>query len=176
MEPTFEYTGFVPTQVQQALESAYRSKRRVRIWYGFTESHIQTGVERDSVGRSWGDDFDVTGTVGRSTGQVKIPLLINNTRSTGGTAILVNSIVRIDDIASRTHLFKHPAFRSGFERSEPVRMNGPTRTGSPSVDKLYAEGYRYEVANDRGQVISRHKTFASAQNYIDFQNGERYSK
>ena len=186
MEPIFDFEGFVPAQIQQALESAFgvvindnRSKRRIRIWYGFTE--YQSGALRnsDKNGLSWGDDFDVTGTVGRSTGRVKIPLLIKNARSRGGPAILVTSIVRIDDIASRTHLFKHPAFRSGFEGSVPVEMNAtndPAGTGFPSVDQLYAEGYRYEVANDRGQVISRHKTFASAQNYIDFQNGERYSK
>ena len=168
MEPIFEFEGFVPAQIQQALESAYRSKRRIRIWYGFTESHILTGAQRDSVGRSWGDDFDVTGTVGRSTGRVKIPLLVNNARSLGGSAILVNSIIRIDDIFSRTHLFKHPAFRSGFKQSEPLEI--------PPEGHFYEQGYRYTVKDDRGQTQANFKSKRAAQNFIDFQNGERYSK
>lgn len=163
MEPIFDFEGFVPAQVQQALESAYRSQRRVRIWYGFTESHILTGAERDSVGRSWGDDFDVTGRIGRSTGRVKVPLLVNNKRSLGGGAILVNSIIRIDDIASRTHLFKHPAFRSGFENSKPVRIYG-------EID------FSYAVFDVRAVLIARFKDLTSAQRFIDFQNGERYSR
>jgi hypothetical protein len=168
MDPIFNFEGFVPAQIQQALESAYRSKRRIRVWYGFTE--YQSGALRDGDkhGLSWGDDFEVVGTVGRSTGRVKIPLLVNNARSLGGPAILVTSIVRIDDIASRTHLFKHPAFRSDFEQSAPIEI--------PAEDHFYEQGYRYTVKNDRGQTQANFKTKRAAQNFIDFQNRSRYSK
>lgn len=163
MEPIFDFEGFVPAQVQQALESAYLSQRRVRIWYGFTESHLVTGVERHSVGLSWGDVYAATGRISRSTGQIKFPLLVNNKRSLGGGAIIVNSIIRIDDIASRTHLFKHPKFHSGFENSEPIRIYG-------EID------FSYAVFDVRAVLIARFKDLTSAQRFIDFQNGERYSK
>lgn len=72
---------------------------RLKIWYGDTET-----------GRAWGDVS--TGSIGRSTGERKIPLLIANRRSSGGEAILDDAIVRID-YANKKHggtIYKHPAF------------------------------------------------------------------
>lgn len=169
MESPFDYDGFVPEDVKLALETAYRSKRRIRIWYGFTESHLATGVEPDRVGRSWGDEYDVTGTVGRSGGTVKVPLLINNARSLGGGAILLRAIVRIDDIKSGSRMFEHPRFVSGFEgaKPQPIAESDPTYGDS---------ALRFEVSNDLGRVTARFETDSQAQRYIDFQNGHRWNK
>ena len=58
--------------------------RRVAIFYGDPRT-----------GKLWGD-VEV-GTVGRSTGTTKVPLLIKTKRSYGGGAILVNNILRIEE-------------------------------------------------------------------------------
>jgi hypothetical protein len=78
------YDERTPRAVIDVLERARAEHLRVRIHYGDQGS-----------GQDWGDVYDVAGYIGRSTGPVKIPLLIANSRSTGGGAILDHCIVRI---------------------------------------------------------------------------------
>ena len=77
--------------------------RRLRVWYGDTDT-----------GRCWMEEHDVTGYVGRSTGSKPIPLLIHNSRSDGGSAILDHCIVRITARNPHVHridvLYTHPDF------------------------------------------------------------------
>ena len=74
---------------------------RVRVWYGDVET-----------GEAWGDAE--TGRIGRSTGWIKIPLMIHNSRSMGGGALLDHCIVRIDRadlVDGERHVFyQHPNF------------------------------------------------------------------
>ena len=74
---------------------------RVRVWYGDVET-----------GQAWGDVE--TGRIGRSTGWIKIPLMIYNNRSMGGGALLDHCIVRIDRadlVNGERHVFyQHPNF------------------------------------------------------------------
>lgn len=62
---------------------AYNGKYRIRIWYGDEK-------------KSWNEENDIIGNIGRSTGEIKIPLLIKSSRSYGGIGILDSCIVRID--------------------------------------------------------------------------------
>lgn len=62
---------------------AYNGKYRIRIWYGDEK-------------KSWNEESDIIGNIGRSTGEIKIPLLIKSSRSYGGFRILDSCIVRID--------------------------------------------------------------------------------
>lgn len=59
-------------------------KIRIKLCYG----DLKTGQD-------WKEEFDVLGTIGRSTGSIKIPLLIHNTRAFGGGAIPTDCIVKI---------------------------------------------------------------------------------
>ena len=70
--------------VINALEHARTNNIRVIIDYG----DIKTG-------KSWNEIHDISGYVGRSSGQNKIPLLIYNKRSFGGGSILTNCILSI---------------------------------------------------------------------------------
>ena len=81
------------------LSSLVHSGRRVRIWYGDTET-----------GRSWNEEYEVTGTIGRSSGNIKIPLLIKNSRSYGGGSLLDDCIIRIDDIHQKRTLYQTENF------------------------------------------------------------------
>ena len=81
------------------LERIKRNKTRVRFHWG----DVQTGED-------WGDDYDVVGTIGRSTGPKKIPILLYNARSTGGTGILAHCIVKIVTMKGKHVLYEHPKY------------------------------------------------------------------
>jgi hypothetical protein len=66
------------------LEWIRKSNTRVRLVFG----DVKTGI-------SWKEIYDVAGTIGRSTGKFKIPILLHNVRSMGGGAILDNCIIGI---------------------------------------------------------------------------------
>jgi hypothetical protein len=80
---TFYHAEITPVMVG-ILESIKVNNIRARFHWG----DVKTG-------KDWGDIYDVAGTIGRSTGPVKIPLLIHNARSMGGGALLDNCIVKI---------------------------------------------------------------------------------
>lgn len=87
-----------PDEVCQALLTAYKNHKRVRVYYGSRET-----------GESYLDIYNVTGYVGKSTGRLPIPLMISNSRSTGGPAIADNLIVKIQYTQGAT-LYQHPKF------------------------------------------------------------------
>lgn len=135
-----------PEKVRKALESARRAHQRVRIWYGDPET-----------GRSYMDSWDVTGTIGRSMGTMKVPLLIANRRSYGGGAILDAIVVRIDDIDSRKPLYIHPEFHT------------------PELEVRFQDGKGYcvvETLTGATHIVA--KSAKQAENWIAFQKGERY--
>lgn len=137
----------------QVLSSLVQSGRRVRIWYGDTET-----------GRSWNEEYAVTGTIGRSTGEINIPLLINNSRSYGGGALLDDCIIRIDDIKQKRTLYKHENFHV-------EKLELKTEEGSE---------YPYQVMQhkDSGEIqnVANFKDNKRALRWIDFMNGYRYCK
>lgn len=78
------YNEGTPQQVIDVLEIVMKSRTRIKIDYG-----------KDGI--SWGEVNDITGYIGRSTGTVKIPLLVHNTRSLGGGSILTDCIIQIKE-------------------------------------------------------------------------------
>ena len=62
------------------------------------------------TGKDWGDVWDVKGRIGRSTGPIKIPILIYNARSMGGGAILDHCIVKITETKGGRVLYQHPKY------------------------------------------------------------------
>lgn len=103
------YSDEASTPVINALEQARESKQRVCILYGDTKT-----------GRAWGNKEDRfrgmdCGTIGRSMGPVKIPLLIKSKRSSGGEGLLTGSIVAITSSTTpRRILYRHPKFRQSL--------------------------------------------------------------
>jgi hypothetical protein len=93
------YTPGTPTAVIRVLDEARRTDRRLIISLGDSET-----------GRAWGDVS--RGRIGRSTGTMKVPLLIPRSDSSGGEAILVDCIVRIQDSKSKQDLYRHPTFNT----------------------------------------------------------------
>ena len=147
----FTFNNETNNEVKECIEYCYNSNNRIRIWYGDTK----TGV-------SWMDEYDVVGTVGRSSGQAKIPLLINNCRSSGGGGILCHCIIRIDVINSRRTIYEHPLF------------NVPTLGVYPNLDEDTKTKYPFIVLK-YGTIQARFKNKKAAYNYVYFMTGERYT-
>jgi len=130
-----------PERVKSVLTTAREMRQRIRIYYG----DIATG-------RSWNEESDIIGKVGRSTGSIKIPILLQKSNSTGGGEIMSNSIVRIDS-TDGYKLYQHPTF---------------------SQSKFEAIGTT--VLQDGQPFAPLCKNEKSAQRLAEFMNGKRMSK
>lgn len=94
------YHADTPDKVINILEESRKNKTRLILDYG----------DR-TTGQSWGERYDIKGHIGRSTGEVKIPLLIYNARSMGGGGVLDNSIVKISAAKGGRVLYQHPDYK-----------------------------------------------------------------
>ena len=85
-------TWFSPgtdSKVKNILNTAINDHSKLRIFYG------------DCVtGRTWMDEFDMYGRIGRSCGTLKIPLLIEDGEM-GGSGILTDRIIKIVKFSKR---------------------------------------------------------------------------
>lgn len=139
------YHDTTPPEVVAALDGAMRSRARVRIFYG----------DR-ATGRDWLEENDVTGTVGRSGGQMPIPILLPTSRSTGGGGILTDSIVRL--IVGGREVYRHPSYH---QPSMEIQHGSESRPFAVAVD---------------GAVQAQFKTETAANRWIAFLRGERMNK
>jgi hypothetical protein len=80
------YHKDTPEEVCSIISYYHKAGRntRLRFFYGDTDT-----------GRDWMEEYDTIGYIGRSTGPIKIPLLIHNINSSGGGGILDNCIIKI---------------------------------------------------------------------------------
>jgi len=129
------YKKGTPQGVINALENARNNRTRVKIFYGDPET-----------GRDWHEEHDTTGTIGRSTGSIKIPLLIPTSRSSGGGSILTKNIVKIRDTKSGRVLYQNENYKQ------------------PNIEIVEStiDGYTHELIID-GELYSRHKSKRSAE-------------
>jgi hypothetical protein len=88
-----------PDAVADILESYRMNQRRIRLFYGNLET-----------GQSWHEENDVVGRIGRSTGPIKVPLLLEPGEC-GGPALLDQCIIRID--TPKKVLYQHDNFQTG---------------------------------------------------------------
>lgn len=88
-----------PDAVCNILSNYRANGKRLRLHFGDTDT-----------GRDWMEEHDIIGYIGQSTGTIKIPLLIANSRSMGGGGILDNCIVKIT--AGNQTLYKHPTYNA----------------------------------------------------------------
>lgn len=137
--------------VQTALANAFEGRQTVRLWYGDTVT-----------GRAWAEEYDVLGKIGRSTGAIKVPLMVK-AGEIGGPQLLDQCIVRIDIVArgkgaSRT-TYAHPSFHTGTWVVTPSDL----------------PEYTTIVLND-GEVHARFKKPETAQRYVAFMQGTAYRR
>lgn len=98
-------------EIIRVLERARQNHTRIRLYLG----DVQTG-------RSWLEENDVEGCVGRSMGPVKIALLVHNRRSLGGGGILTHCVVKVRETNGGRVLYQHPFFHTGEMKIHPSDM------------------------------------------------------
>ena len=141
---TWYHAGTDPKVIEE-LGRAHNS--RVRIWLGDKET-----------GKDWLEENDVTGTIGRSMGPIRIPLLIANSRSLGGGGILTDCIVRL--AVDGREVYRHPKYVEPKFEITPSDMQP-----------------EYEVNVDvDGQTHARFRTRAKAERWVAFMTGKRMAK
>lgn len=134
-------------EVIRVLENSRMNNKRIRIFYGNTET-----------GKDWMEVYDTIGTIGRSCGAIKIPLLIKSSRSYSGGAILDHCIVKIT-IDKRVVYKNQKYYLPDME----------VREADNALKEL---GYFYSVFADE-KNIHNCKTKAKAENAILFYQGLR---
>jgi hypothetical protein len=109
------YDVRTPDEVIRVVEAARQTRTRLHVSLGDTET-----------GRDWLEEFEVYGYIGRSTGPIKVPLLLANRRSHGGGALLDHCVVRIRESAGGRVLYQHSAYHFGNlkirPKAEPVSL------------------------------------------------------
>lgn len=141
------YDSRTPAAVITALESARANGTRIRLWLGDA-----------NTGKAWAEEYDVIGTISRSMGPMKIPLLIHSRRSMGGGGILTACIVAIKSTAGRW-LYRHPSFDPGAYTLRPCD---------------HPDGYTREALDAEG-VHARFKSETRARNWAAFMVGDRFA-
>jgi len=154
------YDARTAAEVVRVLEQVRLKHTRIRIHLGDTEGSGEpvSRVTKD-LGLDWLDEFDCEGTIGRSMGPIKIPLMITNSRSMGGPGILDHCIVRIRTTGKNgRNLYRHPNYHYGkivlrAESFPPPASSGDKRT--------------YEAAAlVNGQIHARFETMEKAHRWI----------
>lgn len=137
-----------PAALKNVLEACRRDGTRVRLWYGDRQS-----------GRSWMNENDVYGTIGRSGGTIRIPLICPP-RSSSGSGLLDGSIVRIDDVIARKTLWAHRKFHLPETVLQAI---------SPPME---TDGQRYVVeALVEGKTHARFGSWDEAGHWLAMQSG-----
>lgn len=148
-----------PDEVIAVLETARQNHTRLHISLGYTEHDAvdweNSLGEKKAVGQDWLEEYMSYGYIGRSTGSVKIPLLVHNERSMGGPALLDHCIVRIRTSRGGRVLWQHPKYHHGkiTIHRKPIPLEYPG--GVLTVD----------VRRD-GQEQAAFRDMASARRYI----------
>ncbi len=97
----FYFHQQTPQQVIEVLADAFALKYRIRLYLGHTSG--------EEAGLDWLKENDVQGYVGRSTGQLQVPLLKRSQNDLGGDSILDHCIVKITK--KDRILYKHTQYR-----------------------------------------------------------------
>jgi len=136
-----------PLAVRRELKKAYKEKYPIRIFYGDT-----------MTGKDWLEECDVLGKVYRSSGVLKVPLLIDD-NEIGGPAILDHCIVRIVNAETGAELYRHHNYFHGVF----------------SLHEFYEGEYEAETRVD-GETHARFKSMDDAYHWMAFMAGKSFLK
>lgn len=153
-----------PLIVRRILERYRLEGGRLRVFYGDKKT-----------GRCWMGENDVVGSIGRSSCQLKIPLLVARGED-GGCALLDRCIVRILDAETREELYKTKNYH--LPEME-IRSTGDlpffSREGEPP-STLASKGYTHGVwVREKDGRFGNHanfKSYGKAAQFVAFMTGE----
>lgn len=131
------YSDKTKDEIIDIMERAKYRGTRIQLFYGDVET-----------GHNWNQEYDTIGTIGRSTGTIKIPLLIKTSRSNGGGYIMTDSIIGIKQ--GKSVLYK----ATNFIQDEFKMVDSDL------------QGYSKNTLIN-GELYARHKTELSAKRLIN---------
>lgn len=133
-----------PTKVRRLIECYRKAGSSLRVCYGDAKT-----------GRDWLEENDVIGRVGRSTGVLKVPLLVAD-NDCGGFPMLDACIVRMLDARSRQEIYRHPSYHHGVMEIREATAGHP---------------YTHGVWVD-GQNCANFSSYGKAAHWVAFMDGE----
>ncbi|WPQ59832.1 hypothetical protein [Paenibacillus polymyxa] len=155
------YNFETPDSLIRVLDDAYRAGTRCRFFLGDQETGYDMGEENLTIG-----------TIGCSMGEVKIPLLLANRLSSGGSCLLDQCIVKVVSTKSRKVLWQHQSYKKPeFE----IIQRGETGFPDSLPEKYTTAVIRINHSDGRRNYAN----FCNAQQavgYVKFMTGERNSK
>ena len=133
------YSNETPDDLIRVLDSLRGTHQRVKIYLGDRET-----------GRDWMEEDGKIGKIGRSSGPIKVPILLRTMNSQGGGAILEDCIVKIatSPAGSARVLYQHPRY---YQPAMEITNEG--LEGKPEYTHTLRIG---------GEVYSRHTSERSA--------------
>ncbi|MCK4666869.1 hypothetical protein KAU33_08975 [Candidatus Dependentiae bacterium] len=95
------YDEDTPEELIHVLEQVRNLGLRIKLCYG-----------DQMTGRDWEETCDIKGYVSRSTGKIKVPILVYNTRNISGSEIPTAHIVKIEYANKKQGLilWEHPNY------------------------------------------------------------------
>lgn len=145
------YSSKTPKKVRQVLNRAIKEGLTLRVFYG-------------KDGEDWMEENDTIGKIGRSSGTLKVPLLLLED-GLGGSAILTDSIVRIIDVISNKELYRHDSYR----------FKGPFSIVD-FTDEVNNSAHKSHAVTVNNETYARFDSFEMAASYVSFLAGNSHSK
>ena len=145
------YNARAPKDVITLLEMARAEHWTLRLHYGDAET-----------GRDWLEEHDMLGRIGRSTGRIRIPLIIAKGED-GGLGLLEACIVKIRRCfpqGVKRMYYQHPLYHHG-----KITLRGIKPGEKFGKTDMHDEGYRFAVDVD-GKNQANFKDKGSANNYL----------
>lgn len=119
------YREGTPRAVISALEIQRVAGNRVRFFLGDPET-----------GAQWHEENEVSGYVGRTTGEIKMAILLETKNSSGGGIIMTDNILRL--LVDGREVYRHPKYvdaKITLHNIEPIKVpSGPALTVRVDID------------------------------------------
>lgn len=151
-----------PEKVRKVLERYRKSGARVRVFYG-----------DEKTGRDWMEEFDMVGTIGRSMGPMRSPLLIPDNED-GGPALLTQCIVRMVDVETGKEVYKHEKYHlPKMELRELTTESIKDQDGEKTLKSMgYTHGVWVEDKDGKPCNHANFKSLGKAAHWMAFMAGE----
>lgn len=132
------YYQDTPDDLIRELEKLQHSRIKIKIIQG-----------DQKTGQSWNEEHDNAGTLGRTTGPVKMLILLTNYNSRGGCIILTDSILQLRNFKTGHIFYQHPKFKPSTVEIKPLN------------DPRFKDYTHQTIVN--GKLYGQHKSLRSAQ-------------
>ena len=159
-------------RVEAILTPCVGTRKRVRFFYGSVVD-----------GRDWADENDVSGYIGRSIGREPCLLLLGNSRSIGGMAILTHCILRL--IIDSREVYRHPLYQPiQWECKDVDPKYAWCACGACDGEWVFAvhslagnrcEPLPFEVWRD-GSIHARFRSAAARDRWLQYMSGRRMAR